>query len=451
MFAGDKPYKCNVCGAAFSDPSSRRRHLREHNGLKPYTCQLCKENFKRSGQLKAHLNKKHLLNKNDIIITKDGQLNGLQLNIDSATCGQIQRLVLQENAQYAVDESATLEQQDENLVVQRSVDGDVSGVDGTDENHIIIAQTRLSELAEDGEEQQRQLIAETQRLVQQIQSQLDGASGDGQMVHVAYQIMRDDDNQPILEIQYQPTTGHQDTGEDREHGPGSEGKGELHVLDGEGKTMVVQPVWGEGGQQMEQPQLAQTQEEAGPSQQLLLVPMVQSEDGPSELTEIDCLQSEHMVSTVSPSLVRQHIDEQVDTVQPMDTDCVATTTAQDMSHDQIPNEPDQDNSDNQVSPLLHVDGAVNFVHEPDFASQDYYNWLSNFTEACQMTPLPLNADLFHKISQVHKTLADVLAMPTGILADKGNFRILMSISRELNEIVNKHLAFVLQGLKDNDK
>ena len=359
--------------------------------------------------------------------------------------------MLQENAQYAVDESATLEQQDENLVVQRSVDGDVSGVDGTDENHIIIAQTRLSELAEDGEEQQRQLIAETQRLVQQIQSQLDGASGDGQMVHVAYQIMRDEDNQPILEIQYQPTTGHQDTGEDREQGPVREGKGELHVLDGEGKTMVVQPVWGEGGQQMEQPQLAQTQEEAGPSQQLLLVPMVQSEDGPSELTEIDCLQSEHMVSTVSPSLVRQHIDEQVDTVQPMDTDCVAMTTSQDMSHDQIPNEPDHDNSDNQVSPLLHVDGAINFVHEPDFASQDYYNWLSNFTEACQMTPLPLNADLFHKISQVHKTLADVLAMPTGILADKGNFRILMSISRELNEIVNKHLAFVLQGLKDNDK
>ena len=435
MFTGDKPYKCDVCGAAFSDPSSRRRHLREHNGLKPYTCQLCKETFKRSGQLKAHLSKKHMLNKNDIVITKSGQLSELQfeLEIDNTNCGQMQTLVLQENPQFA-DESATLEhlagRQDETLAVQRS--GEAPLVDATDENHIIVAQTRLSELAEDGEEQQQQLIAETQRLVQQIQSQLDGASSDGQTVHVAYQIMHDDDNQPILEIRYQ-STGTRQNGAGEDVGISQEEQGEVEV-EGGGKTIVVQSVCRDGEQPMEQPDLCQTQNEVGPSQQLMMVQY----DGLTDLTEINNVQPEPTVS-VSQPLVKQ---QQTDIVQSVDTspECVAMTT----SNDHLQNDPE-----NPVLSLMHVDGAIDYVHHPDFASQDYYNWLSNFTEACRLTQLPLDAEHFHEISQVHKSLADVLAMPTGILADKGNFRILMSISRELNEIINEHLAFVLQGLKDN--
>jgi len=185
---------------------------------------------------------------------------------------------------------------------------------------------------------------------------------------------------------------------------------------------------------MEQPDLCQTQNEVGPSQQLMMVQY----DGLTDLTEINNVQPEPTVS-VSQPLVKQ---QQTDIVQSVDTspECVAMTT----SNDHLQNDPE-----NPVLSLMHVDGAIDYVHHPDFASQDYYNWLSNFTEACRLTQLPLDAEHFHEISQVHKSLADVLAMPTGILADKGNFRILMSISRELNEIINEHLAFVLQGLKDN--
>ena len=94
--------------------------------------------------------------------------------------------------------------------------------------------------------------------------------------------------------------------------------------------------------------------------------------------------------------------------------------------------------------------TADFVSKPDFSSQEYYDWLSNFTEVCKALPMPLNPDLFHKISQVHKTLSDVMATPSGVIADKENFRILMNISRDLHFIISEHLTYVLQNL-DGEK
>ena len=412
MVAGDKPYQCDICGAAFSDPSSRRRHLKEHDGLKPYMCQLCQETFKRAGQLKAHLNKKHLLNKADIVIAKP--INGFQFD-SGATCGQAQTILLEANDEFAADESAAPEPEDN--LAQRSGVIHPDGV--TDDNHIIVAQTRLAELAEDGEEQQQQLIAETQRLVQQIQSQLDGASGDGQTIHVAYQIMRDEDNQPILEIQYQPAQ------QDGDNAGGAQTEQPGATLDG--------AVWGEGEQPTEQPGQAQ-HDETGVSQELLLV---QSEGSSSVPNNDSDILPESVV--IPPLHGYQHMDTSHDDV--------ATTT----SHDQQSSESHQSNPEHLVLSLPHpVEHTVDFVHHPDFTSQDYYNWLSNFTEVCRATSLPLNAEHFHEVSHVHKSLADVLAMPTGILADKGNFCILMSISRELNEVISEHLTYILEGLRDSE-
>ncbi len=45
-------------------------------------------------------------------------------------------------------------------------------------------------------------------------------------------------------------------------------------------------------------------------------------------------------------------------------------------------------------------GSVDYVSNPDFNSQEYYNWLSNFVELCKLVPMPLDVDLFQKISQV---------------------------------------------------
>lgn len=49
------------------------------------------------------------------------------------------------------------------------------------------------------------ITEETQRIIEQIQSQLDSHAAnqpDGQPLQVAYQIIHDDDNQQVLEIQY---------------------------------------------------------------------------------------------------------------------------------------------------------------------------------------------------------------------------------------------------------
>lgn len=94
--------------------------------------------------------------------------------------------------------------------------------------------------------------------------------------------------------------------------------------------------------------------------------------------------------------------------------------------------------------------TADFVSKPDFSCQEYYDWLSNFTEVCKSLPMPLNPDLFQKISQVHKTLSDVMATPSGVIADKENFRILMNISRDLYCIISEHLTYVLQNL-DGEK
>ncbi|XP_076101242.1 uncharacterized protein LOC143071046 [Mytilus galloprovincialis] len=94
--------------------------------------------------------------------------------------------------------------------------------------------------------------------------------------------------------------------------------------------------------------------------------------------------------------------------------------------------------------------GVDYVANPDFNSQQYYNWLSSFTELCKVMPMPLDLSLFQKINQVHKTLSDVMATPSGVVADKENFKILMNISQELNSIINEHLFHVMQNL-DTEK
>lgn len=103
---------------------------------------------------------------------------------------------------------------------------------------------------------------------------------------------------------------------------------------------------------------------------------------------------------------------------------------------------------NQLLDGQEVDNqGIDYVTNPDFNSQQYYNWLSSFTELCKVMPMPLDLSLFQKINQVHKTLSDVMATPSGVVADKDNFKILMNISQELNTIINEHLFNVMQNLK----
>lgn len=111
------------------------------------------------------------------------------------------------------------------------------------------------------------------------------------------------------------------------------------------------------------------------------------------------------------------------------------------------------NFDGQVNPHLRdgsedmtVAEGIGFISNPDFTDRDYYNWLKNFTKWCKLMPLPLETSLFQKISQVHKTLSDVMASPSGIVAERDKFCLLMGITQELGAIINEHLMFIMQNL-----
>ncbi|KAG5261012.1 hypothetical protein AALO_G00299000 [Alosa alosa] len=52
---GDKPYRCNVCGAKFNRPANLKTHSRIHSGEKPYHCDTCGARFVQVAHLRAHV------------------------------------------------------------------------------------------------------------------------------------------------------------------------------------------------------------------------------------------------------------------------------------------------------------------------------------------------------------------------------------------------------------
>lgn len=114
--------------------------------------------------------------------------------------------------------------------------------------------------------------------------------------------------------------------------------------------------------------------------------------------------------------------------------------------DHIPKIRVETNSLSTTKPMMPSGSAPDYIYDPDLNSQDYYNWLASFTEECKLLPIPLDKNMFQKISHVQKTLSDFMAMPTGVITDKNNFRVLMSITRDLLDITGKHLSLMLQNL-----
>ncbi|CAN8003438.1 unnamed protein product [Ixodes hexagonus] len=92
-------------------------------------------------------------------------------------------------------------------------------------------------------------------------------------------------------------------------------------------------------------------------------------------------------------------------------------------------------------------GETDFASFPDFGSQAYYDWLASFTSVCNLLSLPLDAQVFVRVTQVLKTVSDALAVPSGILACQENFAILLGIWDDLQRLIGKHLSFVMEHLQ----
>ena len=253
---------------------------------------------------------------------------------------------------------------------------------GTGEKHYVLAQP---EAAHDASKQE-QLVVD-QSIIEQIQNQLDPSQNqltteDGQPVQVAYQIIHDDENQQIVEIQYQP----------------------VGVEDGDEPIVESQLV-------LEQTPITNAYVEPVKEQETFQTDLTQAAQPSSTATETSVATEESVAAPV------MELHEQTLSVD----DSNQNVTKRDTS-------------------FLSADQTIEFVTNPDFNSQDYYNWLSNFTELCKQVKVPLDMELFQRISQVHKTLSDILATPKGVLLYKDNFKILMSISKDLNDIISQHLT-----------
>ena len=53
--SGKKRFSCEVCGSTFSNRSNMRRHMRTHTGEKPFSCEICGSAFSRNSYLRRHI------------------------------------------------------------------------------------------------------------------------------------------------------------------------------------------------------------------------------------------------------------------------------------------------------------------------------------------------------------------------------------------------------------
>lgn len=386
-FTGEKPYACLVCGARFSDSSSCRRHSREHESYKPYKCQMCNEAFKRVTHLQAHVSKKHSV----------------------------------QNEQANPEEDVPL--------------GEAS-------------QKRQAEAAPPHE-----LPPDVQQeIIEQIQRQIgsgEGVSPDGQPVQVAYHIIHDDENQQVVEIQYmRPPQGEELTLQREElTSQGEDLKLQGEELTGDGAALTSDGIEGVEGQvtMIQMPGLAQdvVNMTEVPLNTEGVVAVQNFPDTSQNTGHAQIMSLEHVNGTVL----------QIQALNPESEEAVAMATENLESENPIPDDQQeilsQEEDEKEANVTMLIESEKDFVNNPDFNCQDYYNWLASFTDWAKLLPVPLDLELFQKISQVHKSLTDVMANPQGVLSDRQNFVTLMALSNDLSAVINSHLSHVLGSLSSS--
>ena len=365
----------------FSDPSSRRRHEREHLGTKPYSCHLCSEGFKRASQLRAHLFRRH-----------GGLKEGVQFQIREGpepVCYQIEL----HQAPGEGSEVGTTKMLDLSGLDQKKI---VSLIQNLNRN-MVVQEVEVADCAGPAEGQATEVIV-----------------SDPQGVLNCEQLVLPAEVAAIMEHGEDVNGGSVIAIEEVEVEEG------VQVL---GTTYQILPGLG-------------SEEEEVPDQQIY---EVHYRTAPSAETSSGAVTA--AMETVSTASLCTTSSASPTAAPPQCTSegaSVLTTATSNTSRA----------SPHPAKPPSATHLNAEFVSKPDFGSQAYYDWLSSFTEVCRLVPVPLDVELFQKISQVHKTLSDFMASPSGVIADKENFKVLMSISKDLNHILNEHLTCMLQNLSE---
>ena len=413
VISGEKRYSCEMCQAKFSDPSSKRRHEKEHSKRKSYICQLCDETFKRAGQLKAHLTRKHML--------------AIQVETEKGY-GNSSLLVDLHNEQTGFTDSVPANQRIVQLIKSLSTKTSLSSVESMESdtqsvNSCIVPKSIASI------DQSQQVTVVSDHVTEMNQLQTAGAAS----------LMESSSEVPIqlqgIEVQEEVEGG----------------QTYIAITDLAESLLTNKDSPGDGDA-VYQYQIIQEIRENGDTHQVLVpygeTANVDSSQIIQETVQDNIIDLNETADETKLNIAKQELattveiseviaDVQVSESGEMETvEAVASVEKQDETGDK-----------DIAGEIVMYD----YVTSPDFSSQGYYNWLSNFTELCKVLPMPLDTALFQKISQVHKTLSDVMATPSGVVADKENFRVLMNISKELSTIINEHLVFVLENLNPDGK
>ncbi|WAR21452.1 ZN143-like protein [Mya arenaria] len=436
-FRREKPYQCSKCIARFSDVSSKNRHEKEHENNKRFTCNLCNDTFKRTGQLRSHINNKH-----HAIVG-----GGVPIKVDrNPTTGEtVLRL---ENGSDIAREIYSGDQQQRIVSLIKSLQTKTGSntqtfVDGDNIFEITqpgnqSASGQVTDISQLGKEE------DSTNLEGDVPIELQGVeipAGENGPTYIA--IMNDTDSDSnkltlVPNMNYHVIYETDEAGGERQLlVPFMEDGTPVNETAEASRAIAMEPV-PETDEEVTHPVVENDGNMINHEERMECDTVVTAEDTTKQSDNVQGLVDSYKDNTVH-SVAMTELENSFINADSHPEMCVDDTSSQ-------PEEAGDVKSNNQAD--LTEGPGLEFINNPDFANQEYYDWLTNFTEWCKLVSMPLDTSLFQKISQVHKTVSDVMASPSGVVAEKQNFIVLMTITKELSSIVNEHLLCVMQSLDE---